>query len=300
MKNTLFYKYVKIINPARLQSSLLKLSKSLNLRGKLLITEEGINGCVSGSAANITKFQKALTKDKRFQDMLFKDTGAATHTFDKMFVRVRKEIITSHFPSSMHDAAPYVEPKELKAWLDKKDNLLMVDARNDYESKIGKFHNALTPNLKTFRDWPNVVRQIPDKKQKIVTYCTGGIRCEKASAYLRKKGYKNVYQLHGGILQYGRECGNAYWEGKCFVFDQRGAVDIDPENQSKPITICIYCRSPCAKYHNCALESCDKRFIACPECAQQFDNCCSKKCRNKKSACYSPFARRTNQLSIFV
>ncbi len=118
------------------------------------------------------------------------------------------------------------------------------------------------------------------KNRKIVTYCTGGIRCEKASAYMKEMGFESVYQLHGGILTYGKECGNAFWEGKCFVFDERIAIDIDPHAVSEPITHCVLCRLPSASYHNCAHTKCDEYFIACEKCYAELEGCCSKNCRN--------------------
>ena len=115
----------------------------------------------------------------------------------------------------------------------------------------------------------------------MITYCTGGIRCEKASAFLIENGFNNVFQLHGGILSYGNECGNTHWEGKCFVFDTRGAVDIDPNSQSEPITQCVLCNLPNADLHNCALTTCDKFFTACEDCFKVLKECCSKRCRGE-------------------
>ncbi len=119
------------------------------------------------------------------------------------------------------------------------------------------------------------------KNKKIITYCTGGVRCEKASAFLKENGFNDVYQLHGGILTYGQECGDSHWEGKCFVFDTRGAVDIDPNSQSEPITQCVLCNLPNSDLHNCALTSCDKFFTACEDCLRVLKGCCSKRCRGE-------------------
>ena len=280
MKNILFYKYIEIEKIEAFQKEQLKICTSLKLKGKILVAEEGINGCVSGRDENVEKYKKILTQDKRFSDIVFKDGDANQHTFKKMFVRVRKEIITSKFGIQLKNKAPYVEPKQLKEWLDNNEDLIMVDARNDYETHVGKFKNAVDPNIQVFTQWPKILNMLKDKNKKIVTYCTGGIRCEKASAVLIENGFKNVFQLHGGILTYGKECGNAHWEGKCFVFDERGAADIDPNNQSEPISTCVICRTPTVDYHNCSYITCDKMFIACPKCNEQLTGCCSKNCRN--------------------
>lgn len=278
MKNILFYKYVNIEDPQKCRDELFTLCQSLDTKGKILVAEEGINGCISGTETNLEKFKKELTN--RFSDIVFKEDNTNQHTFKKIFVRVRKEIITSKFGIKLENKAPYVEPKQLKEWLDNNEDLIMVDARNDYEVHVGKFKNAIDSNIQVFTQWPKILDILKDKNKKIVTYCTGGIRCEKASAVLIENGFKNVFQLQGGILTYGKECGNAHWEGKCFVFDERGAADIDPNNQSEPISTCITCRTPTINYHNCSYITCDKMFIACPKCNEQLAGCCSKNCRN--------------------
>jgi len=222
-----------------------------------------------------------LHKDKRFSDVKFKVTKADKHTFKRLSVRIRKEIVTSRLKANLNNAAPYIEPKHMKQLLDSKEDLVLLDARNDYEFKIGKFKKAMHLNLDTFRQFSQNINQFKNlKNKKIITYCTGGVRCEKASAFLREQGFNDVHQLHGGILAYGNEIGNQHWQGKCFVFDQRGAIDIDPLNQSKLISQCILCNLPSAEYHNCKLTSCDKRFLACKDCLKTLKKCCSKNCRN--------------------
>ena len=259
----------------------LVLCKRLGLNGRVLIAKEGINGNLTGGKEDIEEYKKELRKGKRFSDVEFKQGPTSNHNFRKMFVRIRKEIVTSGFGIDAKKKGKYIEPKELKKWYDKKDDFVIVDARNDYEYKIGKFKNAINLKLDTFRDFPKAIKQLKRfKNRKIVTYCTGGVRCEKASAYLRLKGFKDVYQLHGGIIKYGEKIGNKHWEGKCFVFDTRGAVDIDPKKQNKPITQCSLCNIPCDKYHNCVNVRCDKRFIACDKCLETLNECCSKNCRN--------------------
>jgi len=284
MKNILFYKYVNLGNKKDLEKFQIRhlaLCKRLGLKGRVLIAKEGINGNLTGENKDIETYKKELKKDKRFSDIEFKEGPTSNHNFRKMFVRIRKEIVTSGFDIDVNNKGHYVEPKELKKWYDKRNDFVIVDARNDYEYKIGKFKNAVNLKLDTFRDFPKAIKQLSKfKNKKIVTYCTGGVRCEKASAYLRKKGFKDVYQLHGGIIKYGEQIGNKHWEGKCFVFDTRGAVDIDPKKQSKPITQCELCNIPEDTYHNCANVKCDRRFIACEKCFKILNACCSKACRN--------------------
>jgi len=281
MKNILFYKYVNIENPEQLKEEQFKLCKSLNLLGTILVADEGINGCLSGKEKYLEQYKKALIKNKKFSDIKFKEGITKKHAFKKMYVRVRDEIVSSRFKANIKKVAPYIEPKQLKQLMDNNEEIILLDARNNYEIKMGKFKNAIDLDLDTFRQLPKKLNQLKNlKNKKIVTYCTGGVRCEKASAFLIENGFNDVYQLHGGILSYGDECGNAYWEGKCFVFDTRGAVDIDPNSQSEPITQCVLCNLPNAELHNCSLTSCDKWFVACEGCLKVLNGCCSKGCRN--------------------
>jgi len=281
MKNILFYKYVDIGNLEQLKEEQFKLCKSLNLLGTILVAKEGINGCLSGKVKDLDKYKKTLMKNKEFSNIKFKEGPANKHTFKRLHVRVRDEIVSSRFKANLRNKGKYIEPKQFKKLLDNNENIILLDARNNYEYNIGKFKDAMHLDLDTFREFSIKINQLKKiKNKKIITYCTGGVRCEKASAFLKENGFENVYQLHGGILTYGNECGNAHWEGKCFVFDTRGAVDIDPNNQSEPITQCVLCNLPNADLYNCALTSCDKWFVACGNCLEVLKGCCSKRCRN--------------------
>lgn len=303
MKNILFYKYIEIENPGELGESQLELGKSLRLLGTILIAKEGINGCVSGSDGKIGQYKKILTKDKRFSGISFKEGNTSRHTFKKFHVRIRDEIVSSKFNVDINHKGQYIEAKELKKVLDKNEDAILLDARNNYEYEVGRFKNAIHLDIKSFREFPSKIGQlqkmiIPSSKnsisniknsknrgniqnKKIIAYCTGGVRCEKASALLKEAGFENVYQLHDGILGYGNKCGSAHWEGKCFVFDERGAIDIDPNNESEPVTQCALCHLPNSELHHCALTKCDKFFTACEKCFEALKGCCSKNCRGK-------------------
>jgi UPF0176 protein len=280
MRNLLFYKYVEIEDLVAFRESHLAVLRQLHLKGKVLIAHEGINGCVTGTEEETAAYKQLLWADPRFSDLEFKDTEAPAHGFRKTIVRIRPEIVTSKTTVNLQNKAPYITPQELKETLDKNEDVILLDARNNYESAIGRFKNALTPDIVTFRQFTDVADQLRHIKDKpIVTYCTGGIRCEKASAVLKERGFTNVRQLHGGIIKYGEQVGSTHWEGKCFVFDTRGAINIDP-NESEPIAKCAACNLPADTYYNCALVRCDKRFIACDACAQALEKHCCKKCRN--------------------
>lgn len=275
MKNILFYKYITIDNLEELRTKLMSLCTMLDIKGKILLAKEGVNGCVSGSEEAIEIVIDFFRKDPRFSDIDFKITPAKDHTLKKLFIRVRDNVLRIDLDVDLKNTATYVEPKELKKWLDEGDDLIMIDARNNYESKIGKFKGAIAPDMDTFREWSEAVDKLKHlKHKKIVTYCTGGIRCEKASAYMKEQGFENVYQLHGGIIKYGQECGNEHWEGSCYVFDDRRTIAID-DKEYTPITTCVFCNTSTDNYMNCKEVSCDKMFIVCDSCNKKHKNACN-------------------------
>jgi UPF0176 protein len=281
MKNILYYKYVQICNLEEYRETHWKFCHSLGLKGKILLASEGINGCLTGDDDSVQSYMETMHGDTRFFDMAFKITPAQSHSFNKLIVRIRKQIITTTgWDADPTRAAPYIEPEDFKKEI-KDGAITVIDARNEYEWKIGKFKNAITPRIATFSQFAQFAKGIRHLKDKpVVTYCTGGIRCEKASAHLIENGFTDVRQLHGGIIAYGNACSNIGWEGKCFVFDTRGAIDVDPEKRSEPITSCDICSLPSDTYHNCSNANCDKRFISCDGCHAIFKGACSKRCRN--------------------
>ena len=219
-----------------------------------------------------------LKKNKLFKDIKFKHTISKIHPFKKTIVRVRKEIVTSGLKVNLNKKAEYVSPKELNNIIDKQKDIILLDARNNYESKIGKFKNALTPNIETFKQFKKIKKDLLKfKNKKIITYCTGGVRCEKASAFLKENGFKNVFQLEGGILNYIEKFPDKHFEGRCFVFDNR--MSIPSSKKSKEISICELCHVNCSHYINCINVKCDKLFICCNNCEKKFNHACSKKCK---------------------
>lgn len=273
-----FYKYVKIQDVLGLQKSQLELCKSLQLKGRILLGEEGINGSVFGSRESIESYKHEMKKNPLFSDVEFKEQAAEKPAFRKLFVRVRKEIVHSGLDVDLKGTAEFISPKELKAMLDRNGELILVDVRNDYESRIGRFKNARVLGIRNFRDFPNAINEIRDLKDKnTVVYCTGGIRCEKASAFLKENGFKNVMQLKGGILSFGKEFPDTYWEGKCFVFDDRIGIQINQKNK-EPLAECIWCGRKWDDYLNCNNIDCDKLFICCEECKEKYNKSCSEDC----------------------
>jgi UPF0176 protein len=230
------YRFVQLSDNilSKLQISLKLKTKELGLKGTILLSVEGINLFISGESDCIRSFQNFLTTYSYFQNLEFKKSFSNFQPFKKMLVKLKKEIISFGLQSINPEkfTAPYITPEMLNVWVENKPELVLLDTRNTFEVKLGTFKNSLNLNLKRFRDFPNEVKKLPEKFKHlpIVTFCTGGIRCEKAAAYLLENGYKEVYQLEGGILNYFEKCGENHFKGTCFVFDARESLTSDPEN----------------------------------------------------------------------
>jgi len=274
----LFYKFHVIENTEKFREWLLDECNKLGIRGRILVAEEGLNGSVSGSFEQTEKFKEILRSDSRFSDILFKEDLGVMHPFKRMVVKIKKVVLNMGVDVNLENTGDYLSPKEfLEIYEKENDNLIILDTRNEYEWRVGKFKDAITPKIKTFREFPNFVKELEDKKdKKIVMYCTGGIRCEKASAYMKDNGFKDVSQLHGGILSFGKEFPDSVWEGTCFVFDKRMTSDIN--SNSKPISNCKICGIKCDLYKNCHNWRFDDFCVVCLDCEKSLGGCCSKGC----------------------
>jgi len=240
------YKFEPLIDPIDLVSLYQQKCDELKLKGTMLISKNGINFSLAGTQQATDTIVSFLEEDNRFLNIPLKVTYSETQPFRRMKVRLKKEIISL----GREDINPReltgerISPQDLKKLLDHKEDVLVLDTRNEYETRVGKFENAIDLNLDTFRDFPEAVESLPEeyKDKKIVMYCTGGIRCEKASAVMMKAGFADVKQLEGGVLDYFKETGGAYWEGDCFVFDER--VALDTELNETDYIYCYICREP--------------------------------------------------------
>lgn len=296
----LFYKFVDIENPEKFAEKHLEFCKSLNLLGRILVGKEGINGSVTGEKKDIDKYKEAMKKDDRFSDVVFKEDVGMERPFTKMKVLVKDEIIAIKKKIDLSKKAPYITSEELKDLYEKGEDFVILDTRNDYEWKVGKFKNAKVMNIKTFREFPDVLEEMKDslKGKKIITYCTGGIRCEKATAYMKENGFEDeeVYQLKDGIINYCKDFPDSFWEGTCFVFDKRLVENYN--NKEKPITHCGICDKECDLYKNCRNADCDKLIIQCVDCQKKLDRCCSEDCFNKfKEKCMNKSILRQGRKS---
>lgn len=224
------YRFIQLPGESlpKLQISLKAKANELKLKGTILLSVEGINIFISGEADAIDYFQNFLSTHSYFQNLDLKKSYSKFQPFKKMLVKIKKEIIsfgiTNIYPEK--HPAPYITPETLINWLKNRPELILLDTRNNFEFELGSFKNALNLNIKKFRDFPNAIKNLPEKLKQlpIVTFCTGGIRCEKAAVYLIENGYQEVYQLKGGILNYFEKCGKKYFKGDCFVFDAREKI----------------------------------------------------------------------------
>ena len=280
----LYYQYVTINNPVEYTKEHLKFCTSLGLKGRILVAEEGINGTVSGTIEQTKKYMSYMKEDPRFKDMVFKIDEADQHAFQKMHIRHRPELVTLRLEEDVNPlevTGDYYSPKEFYDAMQQEDTVI-IDARNDYEFDLGHFRHAIKPEIKSFKELPHWIqenREILEGK-KILTYCTGGVRCEKFSGWLRNEGFEDVAQLHGGIVTYGKdpEVQGELWDGQCYVFDERISVPINRVDETI-ISKDYFTDEPCKRYVNCANPECDKRMFCSEENEHKYLRSCSHECR---------------------
>ncbi|MFS0620945.1 rhodanese-related sulfurtransferase [Priestia megaterium] len=280
----LYYLYTPIENPEEFTVEHLAFCKELELKGRILIAAEGINGTVSGTVEQTDKYMETMKNDPRFEGIVFKIDEADEHAFKKMHVRHRKELVTLRLEDDVNPlrvTGNYLSPKEFyQAMQD--ENTVVIDARNDYEYDLGHFRGAVRPDIRNFRELPEWIRDNKDQfeDKKILTYCTGGIRCEKFSGWLLEEGFEDVSQLHGGIVTYGKdpEVQGELWDGQCYVFDERISV---PVNQKEHVIVGKdhFTGEPCERYVNCANPECNKKILASEENEHKYLRACSHECR---------------------
>lgn len=282
----LYYLYTRIDDPAEFRDAHAALCESLGLRGRILVAGEGINGTVSGAVGACAAYMDAMRADPVTSAMVFKIDPADGHLFPKLAVKVREEIVALGLGeddfSPQQTTGTHLSPRDFRAMMDDPAAVLL-DARNDYEWKLGRFAGALLPDVENFRDLPTWVREHRAELEgkKILTYCTGGIRCEKFSGFLRREGFDQVFQLEGGIVEYGKDpqVQGERFEGKCYVFDGRVAVPINRAEPHCVVSHCIGCGTTSERYVNCRLSTCNARVFYCQACEEQGPPCCNDNCR---------------------
>ena len=264
--NIAAYKFAALPELRSLRARLLALCNGWELKGTILLSVEGINFFVAGERENIELLLAELRSVPGLADLQPKVSETDHQPFRRMLVRLKKEIIAFGVEgiNPAERTSPKLAAKELKQWLDEGRAVKLLDTRNDYEVKLGTFKNARPIGIDHFRNFPEAVRQLPSelKEQPIVMFCTGGIRCEKAGPFMEREGFKNIFQLDGGILKYFEECGGAHYDGECFVFDQR--VGLDPSLQETEAKQCFRCQTPLTE-----ADQADERYVSgqsCPYC----------------------------------
>lgn len=267
----LFYKYVTITDPDQYARKIRSLMEKLTLKGRVIIAEEGINGTLEGTYDATEQFIHELKTDNRFADIVFKESEGTGSVFPKLSVKVRKEIVGTHLPPEEADprkhTSPHLSPEELRAWYKTKKDFAIIDMRNDYEYISGHFAGSINPKLNNSRDLPQAVARLEELKHKtVVTVCTGGVRCEKMSAYLLSQGFMDVYQLDGGMHTYMEKYPGKDFLGTLYTFD--GRITMHFGGKREVIGTCHLCGEKTEQYTNCGNDMCHLHFLVCEHCAE--------------------------------
>lgn len=281
-KILLYYRFVPVSDPQAVMLWQKSLTESLNLQGRILVSQQGINGTVGGDIDDLKTYIKTTKQYDGFKDIVFKWSDGSRDDFPRMSVKVRRELVG--FQNSDDEitvdqngvvgGGTHIKPEQVHELVETYgDDVVFFDGRNAHEAKIGKFKNAVVPNTNTSRDFiaeleSDKYEAIKDKK--IITYCTGGIRCEAISAMMKKRGFKDVYQIDGGIVKYGEKYGDdGLWEGSLRVFDDRMTVEFS--DHAKTIGECTHCQAKTSNFENCAFANCNDLVLICEACKQNPD-----------------------------
>ena len=279
----LFYTYTFIEYPKRILKWQQQICTDLGLKGRILLGHEGINGTVGGETENIERYKAIMRTNELFADIDFKESAGTADDFPKLAITVRDEIVRLGIPPeqlSSENAGTHLTPAQTHELIESKhSNLVILDARNNFESAIGAFQGAIKPDIEHFRDFPAFIDQNPDlfKDKQVLMYCTGGIRCERASSYVKQHTQaESVYQMSGGIHSYVEQYPDGFFRGKNYVFDNRIALPVTPDILAQ----CVRCDSPCDDYTNCMNVLCNKHYISCSSCLELYANTCSVACQD--------------------
>ncbi len=281
-KVLLYYKFTPISDPEAVKLWQKTLCDNLNLRGRILVSQHGLNGTVGGDIDDLKAYVKATKQYANFKDIVFKWSDGSREDFPRMSVKTRRELVG--FKNSDDEfevdengvigGGEHLKPEQIHELVEQYgDDVVFFDGRNEHEARIGKFKNAIVPDTRTSRDF---IRELESdkydelKNKKIITYCTGGIRCEVISAMMKKRGFNDVYQIDGGIVKYGEKYGDdGLWEGSLRVFDKRMTVEFS--DHAKVIGECTHCKGNTANFENCALSECNDLVLICENCKQNPD-----------------------------
>lgn len=275
----MYYKFVPVNDPDAIRKWQTRLCAQLGLNGRIIVSQHGINGTLGGDKEALECYTWAMDEHESFGGIEYKWSDGGYDDFPKLSVKVRNELVTLEPDEDFNpfDQGTPLKPEEWHEFMKKNPDVTILDARNEYESEVGKFKGAITPKINTFKEIKTELEKL-DQDKPLMTYCTGDIRCEYLSAYMKHKGFKEVYHLDGGIVKYGEKFkDDGEWEGKCFVFDRR--LNLAFSDKSKDIGRCVHCQDKTSSHINCANKACNKLVLVCGNCEQKAF--CSDSCSQK-------------------
>lgn len=278
-----YYHFFEIENPEQEAKIHKEFLETINGRGRIYFASEGVNAQLALHRDSLDAYKEFLSRDPRFSGADIKVQYFDEPPFAKLTVKSREQLVALDKKVDLSKRAEYISPEDWAKVIEEQDeNTIIIDVRNNYESEIGHFEGAIKPDLENFREFvelaENLKKSYDAKKTRILTYCTGGIRCELFTPLLKEQGFEEVYQLHGGVIKYGEKLGDKHWHGKLFVFDDRLAVPLDQAHEENRISHCCFCHQEADQYFNCANMDCNALFIACSDCIKEHQGCCGSEC----------------------
>ncbi len=287
-KIIIYYKFAPLADPEAIKLWQKTLGEKLNLKGRILISKHGINGTVGGDIKNVKAYVKTMKGYEPFKKTVFKWSDGSGDAFPRLSVKVRDEIVAFDAADELKvdengvvGGGKHLKPEEVHKLVEERgDDVIFLDGRNAYEAAVGRFKNAVVPDARTTRDFKKELEsdKYDDIKDKpVVTYCTAGVRCEILSSLMKNRGFKEVYQIDGGIVKYGEKYKDGgLWEGSLYIFD--GRMNQRFSENSQDIGKCVHCNGSTSNYENCALKSCNNLVLMCEDCHQATDTC-SQECQ---------------------
>lgn len=276
-----YYRFTPIADPHAEVANHKQFCEGKDILARVYLSEMGINGQMSASQKDAAEYIAWMEQHPLFKGVEFKVQPYHEHVFPRLTIKYRKQLVALDSEVDLTQGGEYVTPQQWKELLDGDEEYVLLDVRNDYEWKVGRFKGAELPPCENFREFQQFAEdlksKIGKKKTPVLMYCTGGIRCEVYSAFLKARGIENIMQLHGGIIKYGEDVGSDHWQGKLFVFDDRLTVPVS-NGETEMIGTCHHCGTNVEAYYNCANMKCNYLFLCCPACLKAHEGCCKTEC----------------------
>ncbi|MCE5317580.1 MAG: rhodanese-related sulfurtransferase [Parachlamydia sp.] len=278
-----YYHLTPIADPHAEVSAQKDFLSPLDATSRIYVSEQGINGQMCAAEADAKSYMEWMLSRPEFRDVAFKIHPYHEQVFPRLTIKYRRQLVAFDQEVDMAARAQHLAPEQWKEMLEADDDHLLLDIRNDYEWKLGRFEGAEMPPCETSRDFEsyaeNLLSRVDPKTKPIMMYCTGGIRCEYYSSILKKKGFEKIYQLQGGVIGYGLKVGSDHWLGKLFVFDDRLSIPIS-EKKTTVVGECHFCKTASESYYNCANMDCNGLYLCCPDCLEKHAGCCQESCQS--------------------